>query len=1114
MKKNTEKSIQCLCLLILFCLAISAEAQVKKNITGRVIDALGAPIVGAAIQEKGTSNGTTSNMDGSFFLSAKNENPVLIFSFIGMKRQELQWKGKPLTVKMEDDMQTIDEVVVTGYETIDRRRSTASISSVKMDDVLMPEMTTIDQVLEGNIPDLLFTQNSGEVGATARLRVRGTSTLLGNREPLWVLDGFPLSDPVDVSPEQLNDPDYINYIGNAIQGINPQDIERIDVLKDAAATALYGTRASNGVIVITTKKGQSGPPQIRYSNQTSIRFRPRYSNRNINLMNSQERVQFGKDLCDLHYIFPKNMPLVGYEGAYHRFQTGATSYDEFLDEVRQYETVNTDWFDLLTQDAVTQQHTVSLSGGSDKTRYYASLGYTDENGTVKTEYVNRYTASFNLNTTLSKKLSANFRFNGNVQKKNHLPSNVKALDYAYESSRAIPAYNADGTYWYYQNHAYSIGQASRPSDMYNYNILNEIDNTSSDYSGNTVSASMDFIYKPVDFLRLTLAANYSRSSTMQSTWYGESTNYVAILKDAEVLDMPEAGEKSQCELPYGGVYNTSSNFNDNFTARAQANLNKYFGADQQHLITASLGYEVNTVRTNGINDETRGYYKNRGMKYVTMDSEELDKYPLYKTWLAQGHRRITAGKGNSISGYITFYYDFKKYFSIGMNGRFDASNKFGSRSNEKFLPTWSTSGQWNIKETFLKDIKWVNEVKLRLSYGKTGNMLDNQTPNMLISQGTMDAYYGENISNVANFPNPNLRWEQTGTTNIGLDFTLFDNRLTVSSELWFKHTTDAFASINVSSVNGITSYQMNNGDLDNKGYSIYLSGYPIRTKDWKLYLSTGYSWVSNTVKTNTNQTYQVGDYLNGTAIIDGQSVGTFYSYHYLGLNPTTGIPMFDDYEDRKHLLERKTLAEIVPLVMRESGNRDPKLTGNLQATLTWKQLSLRMNFNYRIGSKVRLFNLYTPVLRGISSDKNVRKEFLNRWTMPGDEKFTDIPALISPSDPNYETTMNHWCNEVGSAQVGKIPSFASSVWAMYDASDLRVVPGDYLKLSTMALYYRFTSKQLKKTFLKSLTLNMSMANVFTIASGKLDGQDPTQAGFASVNLSTRPQLTFGLNVSF
>ena len=224
--------------------------------------------------------------------------------------------------------------------------------------------------------------------------------------------------------------------------------------------------------------------------------------------------------------------------------------------------------------------------------------------------------------------------------------------------------------------------------------------------------------------------------------------------------------------------------------------------------------------------------------------------------------------------------------------------------------------------------------------------------------------------------------------------------------------------------------------------------------------------------------------------------------------------MFDDYQDRRHLLSNKKLSEIIPLVMTESGNRNPKLNGSFYATLKWKQLSMNMNFNYRVGCKVRLFNLYTPIVSGISSDKNVRKEFVNRWTKPGDEQYTDIPVLLSPSDPNYEGTMSHWSNGVTAKVVEKIPSFAGNTWSMYDMSDLRVVSGDYLRLSNLVFSYQFTSKQLQKTFLKSLRLSLSMTNIFTLSSNKLDGQDPTQASTTTINMSLRPAYTFALNVSF
>ena len=1124
--KKELLSVSLMCCLLAFQHATPAKAQAagkaggnrqqteqqrqNHSISGHVADTDGEPLIGVTVKLVGTKRTVLTDVNGNFTFVGCHPGDQLDISYIGKKTVRRKVGTKRLSIVLEDDANSINDVIITGYGNIDKRKSTVAATTVKMEDVLMPGMTTVDQALEGRIPDLEFNLNSGEVGATARLRVRGTSTLVGNREPLWVLDGFVLSDPVDVSADQLNDPDYINYIGNAIQGINPQDIERIDVLKDAAATALYGTRASNGVIVVTTKRGKAGPPTIRYSNQTKLTRRPRYTDSNIRLMNSQQRVQFGKDLCDMHYKFSESMPLVGYEGAFYRYQTAQTSYDEFLDEVQGYETMNTDWFKLLTRDAVTMSHTVNVSGGSENTRYYASVGYTRENGTVKTQYVDRYTANMNITSDLTKNLKARIALNGNIQKKNHLPSNVDPLTYAYETTRALPAYNADGSLYYYKNHGYSVGNGQKVNNLYNYNILNEMENSSSEYNG--IMAMGDLTWRLKDILTLSASASYQRSSTLQATWYGENTNYVAILKNGEAADKPISGESGYCELPYGGVYNTSNTYGESFTSRFQANYNQYLDSERKHNLQVTLGYEVNTSRTKSNAQNTRGFYKDRGMKYATMTGDDLDLYPYYKKWLASNKMSIGNGKSNSLSGYADMRYDYDSYFTLGASARFDASNQFGSRSNEKFLPVWSVSGRWNVMKTFFgENSRLINQWNIKASYGKTGN-IPNSSPNLQLAQGTMDSFYGEYVSTISGLPNPNLRWEQTGTTNLGTDIIMFNGRLSIGADIWWKHTSDAIIDTKVSTVNGVTSYLMNRGALDNHGGSFSISGTPLQTRDWRLYLSVIASWTSNNIKSATTAEYALSDYLNGTALVNGQSVGTFYSYKFLGVSPVNGVPMFDDYEDRQYMIEGKTLAEVVPMVMTVSGNRSPKMTGSFSTMLTWKNLSLSAFFNYRVGSKVRLFKLFQPINSGVSAEKNVREEFLNRWQRPGDEKYTNIPTLLSPSSDDYYNYQSHW-SKTGSV-TGKIVTFAESVWDMYDYSDLRVVSGDYMKLSNLTLRYNFPSSILKGSFVKTLTLNFNMTNVFTIASSKLRGQDPTQASSTGVGMSLRPSYTFGLDVSF
>ncbi len=1102
--------------------ATTQTAAQDHVVSGMVFDKTGEPLVGANVRVTLGRKVWTAQTDSKGAYRVKlpagtsTAGLSISASYLGMKRQTKSGRSNVAhyDFMLDDHSQSLGEAVVTGYGTISTREKTSAITSLKMEEILMPGMTSLEQALEGRVPDMVFMQNSGEVGATARMRIRGTSTLIGNREPLWVLDGIPLSDPVDVTNEQLNDPDYINYIGNAISGINPQDIERVDVLKDAAATALYGTRAANGVIVVTTKKGEPGPPRITYNSQLKYTARPRYSDRDIYLMNSQERVQFGQELMNLHYTFPNHMTMVGYEGAYHRFVTGQTDYNGFLAEVQRAETVNTDWFKLLTHDTFNHNHTVALSGGSETARYYASLGYNREEGVQLHHNNDRYTASLNMQTRIAKVIQANIRLNANVQKKTQLPGEIDLLGYAYSTTRALPAFNNDGSYFFYQRHAYNVGTDKNEQYKYAYNILNEIENAEKLYSSNGIMAALDLTYRFKTLLDLTLTTSYQRTHSDNSTWFGEKSNYAAQLRNAEYGQAPIPGDYGLSDMPYGGVYNTGTNVNENFTLRAQANFRHALGEKKQHLLSASLGYEMNISNTDGFSENTRGFFKSRGLKYVNMTAEEMNRFPKYASWVAHNHPTLRADKTHRLSGYAIFSYSYGSLFSLSANTRFDASNKFGSRSNEKFLPVWSASGMLNLKSLLLRQYDAVSDFRLRTSFGKTGNMVDNQTPNLLLRQESLDTYYGENVAKVDALPNPYLRWEQTDQWNVGVDASLFDYRLTVGVDAYYKHTKDAFDNTLVSPFNGVENYVMNGSDITNSGFSINLSAYLLKTRDWSWLVSANYSVVYNSINTKTANKYKIEKYLNGTAIMDGKSIGTFYSYNFIGLDPQNGLPLFDDYRDRQHLLEGQPLDRIMERVGVVSGSREPNFAGSFYSTLRYQQWSLSASFNYALGNKIRKFALYKDVLDGVSSENNVRKEFTHRWRKPGDERHTQLPSLISPSDPAFGDNRYHWSAATPAATQG-FEAFADNYWMMYDNSNARVVSGSYLRLSNLALRYQFTRKQLKGLPFSNLAFDAAVTNVFTLKSSALEGQDPTQSGFSlQTSLSLRPSFTFGLRVSF
>lgn len=1103
--------------LIVVTEAVGTDENRPIVVKGIVQDVKKSPLPGVTVLLKGTSTGVTTNVNGEFSIVVLDTlNTELVFSFVGMKTITLKYSDRPKKGKwiitLEENVYALDgvDVVYTGYQRIDLRKNTSAISSVRAADVLVPGMTSIDQALEGRIPELQFTLNSGEVGATPRIRVRGTSSLIGNREPLWVLDGFILRDPVNVSNEDLNNPDYINIIGNAIAGINPQDIERIDVLKDAAATALYGTRAANGVIVITTKKGAIGEPQVTYSHTSKLTRRPRYTDRVIDLMNSQERVYFGKELADQHYKFPENMPMVGYEGALYRHQTGKTNWQEFQQEVAWYERVNTDWFGVLTHDTYSHDHTVSVSGGSRDIRYYVSLGYNYEDGVTKTTNTERITSMANLDIYFMKNLQVRFAMNANVQKKNHLQESINAMEYAYNTTRALPAFNEDGSLYFYEKIGY--GGLNQPYNQFRYNILNEMHNSSNTYDGNTISATLDVQYTSiVKGLDLTIAGNYSRSNTLQENWWGEESHYVARYKNAEYEEAPPKLEEGHCQLPYGGILNTTHSIVESYTLRAQADYRKILGMEAQHVLSIMGGFEMNGSVNRTFGDQVFGYMKERGMQIV--DGINLEDYPAYRDeWLNVNHRTRTHGITHELSGYLTLGYSYKDHFTLNANARTDASNAFGSRANEKILPIWSISGMWNMKENLLKRASVFSEFSLRASLGLQGNMQEDQSPNLIIRQGSTDPIYNENLSTVERFPNPNLSWEQTRSWDLGLDLGLFDSRLNLSLSYYDKKTEDCFTTVQVSTVNGLSSYVMNSGSITNRGYSIYLTASPIREKDiiWTVLLN--WSGNFNEVRSGAMDTYTYSNYLTGDALVDGEAISSFYSYRFIGLDPNNGTPLFDDYSDRRHLLEYKDLESVVRLAMEKSGQRDPIFSGSFSTSLKYKNWNLSGSFAYSLGSKVRLLAIYEPISNGVSAENNVRKEFLNRWQVPGDEKITNIPALLSPAHEDYTAYIQHYSAQSDSGD--HIPQFASNVWNMYDNSDFRVVSGNYLKCSSLSLRYNFDADFLGKTPFSNATISLNALNLFTLSAKELKGQHPSQQGFAAINMSIRPSYSLQFSITF
>lgn len=1086
----------------------AAKQTSRAHITGIVMDSNGETLPGVAVYEKKSpKTGTMTNIDGDFQLASKGRQSVqLVFQYVGMKRKEVTWSGKPLKVYLEDDGNQLDDVVVTGYQVIDKRASTSAITSIKAEDILRPDALSIDQMLEGQVPDLMFMSNSGESNAAPKIRIRGTSSIIGNREPLWVVDGIVVKDPVPISPDELNDPDYVNRLGNAISGLNPQDIERLDVLKDASATALYGTKAANGVIVITTKRGKEGKPQIRYSNNFTWKRRPRYSDSSVDVLNSKERIALSKQLFNDHYVYDSANTLVGFEDLMDKLYAGKINQSEFDSQLAWYETVNTDWFNLLTHDSFSQQHTLTLSGGGSRSAYYASIGFTDDDDIVKGNKNRRYNAMINLDVNFASWLTATFGLNGSISDRDYYQSSLSPLQYAYRASRAIPAFDGDGNYHYYDQHEYQ-------GNSYRYNILNELENSGVEQNGNQLSFNANFRFHLTDWLSANAIFSYSASNTDINSYWGAQTYYAAKLRGCDYGKTPSEGSA----MPQGGELTHTSTDLRSWTARLQLDWNKYFN-DDIHNFSGGIGFEASSDNYKGYGNTTRGYFPERGMSFA--QGIDLTKYPNYASWLAGNTPVLTNSKDNVLSAYITASYNWKRLIFVNANARVDGSNSFGDRANDKLLPIWSVSGSFDAAQLdFFKQLTWLDYFSIKGSYGFQGNMLSDQSPVMIIRKGSFDDFYGEYVSTVERNPNPDLRWEKTTSYNLGFEWGFFNRKLQLDASIYWKRTKDAFMTKTISTVNGYDSYIVNGGDIDNDGYSIGITVRPIDTRDWQWSISTNFSRAINKIKSlPAGESYELNDFLNGNAIVKGQPVGTFYSYKFLGLSPVDGGPMFDDWFDHNEDLKGLSKYDTYTSVLTATGSREPIMSGNLSTMLRWRNLRLSANFVYSLGAKTRLFGMYGAgtdsygvyAQQGqIKSENNLSRDYLDRWLKPGDEKHTNIPAIIGHLSPGYSRYYRHW-----STSMDEIQTIADSYWDMYDYSDLRVVSSDYLKLSTLSLSYDFPKNLLRPWGCQRLELTATGSNLFTICDSKLKGQTPTQGGFTTIQLSDRPGFSFGLNVTF
>ncbi|MGN0281582.1 MAG: SusC/RagA family TonB-linked outer membrane protein [Prevotella sp.] len=1081
-------------------------------IKGVVVDDDGEPLVGASVSIN-NERSTITNGKGEYTLVAGSGSQAVKYSFVGFRTLTLPASKAAKTgrVVLEAD-NTLEDVVVTGYQKIDRRELTSSIVKIEAKDLEQIGALTVDQMLEGKAPGLLVSNLSTTPGASSKVRVRASGTFTGSREPLWVIDGIPYEDPVPLSAAEINSFDNVNLIGNALSGLNPQDIESINILKDASATAIYGTRAANGVIVITTKRGKAGRSHLNYSGTLNVQQRPTYSD--FNLMNSKERIDVSREIYERGLAYPENIiSYVGYEGALRDYLSGSTSFSEFQDNVSRLETLNTDWFKELYRNSVSHTHNVNLSGGANNTRYYFSVGYNDNRGMEKGVDLNRLTARSNLDVDVFDNLKIQLSMSGSVQEAKYNHSSVNLFNTAYYTSRAIPCRNDDGSLFYIDK---QMDIYSSQTITGRYNILREMENSEKTVSNKDLNITATVNWDILPGIKFTGTGAYRNTTNINEEWITEDTYYIANLRKYDVFsDKIDDLVNKESTVPFGGLYSNGHTSQRSYTLKAQLNLNKVLW--RRHVVNLNLGYELNSVKYLGTTGNVSpGYNHSQGRSFITLPSYTINTDGTLKSfgyinmlkWLTGDgsldiYPSITDRLSNKMSYLAIFNYTYDNRYVFNFNMRSDGSNTFGQYERYKFRPAWSVSGRWNIhKEKFMPKKAACEELALRVSYGFRGTS-PSALPYMIIKNYQYNSNYNENLAQVSSLPNANLTWEKTSTVNVGLNHSWFGGRLSGSFDFAYSKSTDLLLSRKVSLVNGQATQLYNGGSKEDYSYEMDLRGVIIKTKDWGLSANFNLTHSHERVLAGyESETLDIYDYLSGTIYQTGFPTDAFYSYQFDGLDEN-GLPTF------KNLQETGTMAEYFSKVLTYSGRRTPTVYGGFGMELRWKDLTVSSTFSYKLGHHVRLLSLYNGNQNMPMPYENMSSEFVNRWRQPGDEATCIIPALSNErlsvgESSSYDVQVTY--SEI-------VPSGNNNLWYMYDHSDARVVRGDFIRWQNLTLRYNMPRDIIKRIGLSTATLSMQVSNLGVWAfDGKLKGQDPEQV--QSIGLPAARSYNFALNISF
>jgi TonB-linked SusC/RagA family outer membrane protein len=982
-----QKQIRILLVLLCFSLSLAQTTFAQSgNVAGKVTDEKGEGVPGASVTVKGTQLGTLTNVDGTYSIEAP-ANATLVFSFVGYLKEEVAINNRStVNAILKVDTKALEEVVVVGYGTQRKVETTGSIASVKSDELTQLPITNVAQGLQSRVSGVQINQNSGSPGGNISVRIRGTNSINGNAEPLYVIDGIQISNSGginDVSP---------------LSTINPNDIESVEVLKDASASAIYGARAANGVILITTKRGKAGKTNVSIESYYGVQ----QVTKKLDVLNAAEFAQLENET----------------------FKNNAYPDPASLGE-------GIDWQDLIFQKAPIQNHQLTISGGSEKTQLSLSANYFDQDGVIINSDFKRFTYRLNVDHNVSKKLRVGTSVMGSFSNNNGIEAGSTSVGDAGVVTGTVlgAAVGAPPTLQPYKPDGSIFPFAEQGNGQYR-EVINPLNYTSILQKRNIKRALINLYGEYTIFPGLSYRASFNADIDSRI-----NDTYLPI----SIIAVKDRNDNS----------GTANKFNSNFLGLLHESVLSYGTKIGDHHSLKFTGlfatqvekYNNNQINANGFpNDATRNEALQLALNRTVSSSRNMQRLDSYM------------GRVN---------YGFKDRYFVDFTARVDGSSKFGANHKYGFFP--AVSAAWRIiEEPFMKDATWLSDLKLRGSYGITGNAggIDPYQ-----SLATVQSGGGYNINHTyftairpSGISNPDLRWEKSAQTNIGIDASLLNNRFSLIVDYYIKKTEDLLYIKTLPLSSGYSSITGNYGSLENKGLEIaananLLNG-PVK---WSI--NGNLTINRNKVLDLDGGTTDERFITNYTVLKVGQPLGVFKTYVFDGINQT-GEAITPGYDGRlgghkvKDLNNDGAINSADQII---TGNPNPKFIYGFSTNLTFKNFDLSAFFSGTEGNDI--YNVSRLSFENPLGQRNLFQGVENRWT---------------PENPSNQY--------VSPAVAGRLP-----------ISSYAVEDGSYLRFKNLMLGYTLpTIKGISR-----IRIYVSGNNLFTFT--KYSGFDPEVNTYANSN---------------